>query len=98
MTYECKTCGEQVPDLKAARKHATQGYKTQREAFHNGALHSLELVSDPPLEPKPYPSCARCGHRVQQSFGGWSHHPIMPVSATELRQLRHIIRVIEPST
>jgi hypothetical protein len=44
--YECKTpgCGETVKGLAAARRHAKQGHKTQRDAFHAGQLHSLELV------------------------------------------------------
>ena len=39
--YECQTCGETVTGLKAARKHAKQGHKTQREAFQAGQLHKL---------------------------------------------------------
>ena len=43
MAYHCTTCGVDVPNLKAARKHATQGFKTQRAAFEARQLHSLEL-------------------------------------------------------
>lgn len=41
--YRCKTCGAQVRGLSAARKHAKQGHKTQRDAYYAGELHSLEL-------------------------------------------------------
>lgn len=43
--YECKTCGVLAAGIKAARKHAKQGHKTQREAFYAGELHALELLS-----------------------------------------------------
>ena len=39
--YECQTCGQIVSGLNAARKHAKQGHKTQREAFQAGQLHTL---------------------------------------------------------
>ena len=39
--YECQTCGQTVNGLNAARKHAKQGHKTQREAFQAGQLHTL---------------------------------------------------------
>lgn len=44
--YRCDTCGEEVKNLTAARKHAQQGYKTQREAFFAGKLHQLTLVTE----------------------------------------------------
>ena len=43
-TYECLTCGKNVYGLTAARKHAKQGHKTQREAYEAGKLHILELI------------------------------------------------------
>ena len=43
-SYECLTCGAAVYGVTAARKHAKQGRKTQREAFQGGQLHILELV------------------------------------------------------
>lgn len=46
--YQCKTCPELVKGLAAARKHAKQGHKTQRDAFYAGHLHSLELVPRQP--------------------------------------------------
>jgi hypothetical protein len=44
--YRCTTpgCGEEVRGLAAARRHAKQGHKTQREAYYAGQLHSLELI------------------------------------------------------
>lgn len=42
--YRCNTCQKVVPSLKAARKHALQGHRTQRDAFAAGKLHTLELV------------------------------------------------------
>jgi hypothetical protein len=42
--YRCETCGETVRGLSAARKHAKQGFKTQREAFAAGRLHTLTLT------------------------------------------------------
>ena len=42
--YECQSCGETVAGLNAARKHAKQGHKTQREAFQAGQLHTLILT------------------------------------------------------
>ena len=42
--YECQTCGQTVTGLNAARKHAKQGHKTQREAFQAGQLHTLILT------------------------------------------------------
>lgn len=42
--YQCKTCPEQIKGLNAARRHAKQGHKTQREAHYAGQLHTLELV------------------------------------------------------
>lgn len=41
--YDCRTCGDEVKGLSAARKHAKQGHKTQREAYMAGELHSLHL-------------------------------------------------------
>lgn len=41
--YDCRTCGAEVKGLTAARKHAKQGHKTQREAYAAGELHSLHL-------------------------------------------------------
>lgn len=41
--YKCLTCGERVSGSSAARKHAKQGHKSQREAWYAGELHSLEL-------------------------------------------------------
>ena len=41
--YECQTCGETVMGVNAARKHAKQGHKTQREAFQAGQLHNLTM-------------------------------------------------------
>lgn len=46
MTYRCDTCGETVPKLAAARKHAKQGHKTQREAYYAGELHTLTLIQN----------------------------------------------------
>lgn len=43
--YQCKTCGAEVRGLPAARRHAKQGHRTQREAFYAGELHALELVT-----------------------------------------------------
>ena len=43
--YECQTCGQTVNGLNAARKHAKQGHKTQREAFQAGQLHKLTLIT-----------------------------------------------------
>ena len=42
--FKCKRCGVTVQGLQAARKHARQGYRTQREAFQAGELHALERV------------------------------------------------------
>lgn len=42
--YQCKTCPELVKGVTAARKHAKQGHKTQRDAYNAGQLHSLELA------------------------------------------------------
>lgn len=44
VVYKCSTCSEMVAGVKAARKHAKQGFKTQREAFQNFRLHSLSAV------------------------------------------------------
>lgn len=44
--YRCSTCGETVANLAAARKHAKQGHKTQRDAFYAGELHALELIKE----------------------------------------------------
>lgn len=43
--YECQTCGALAVGINAARRHAKQGHKTQRDAFYAGALHSLTLVT-----------------------------------------------------
>lgn len=48
--YRCNTCGETVVNLAAARKHAKQGYKTQRDSFNSGNLHTLELDESGPYE------------------------------------------------
>ena len=45
--YHCETCGADVAGLKAARKHAKQGHKTQREAFNARELHALTLKQPP---------------------------------------------------
>ena len=42
--YECQRCGVTVNGLAAARKHAKQGHRTQRDAFQAGELHNLHLV------------------------------------------------------
>lgn len=42
--YRCDTCDATTVNLAEARKHAKQGYKTQREAFFAGSLHSLSLI------------------------------------------------------
>lgn len=44
--YVCERCGERVEGIKAARKHAKQGYRTQREAFNAGQLHALTLEAN----------------------------------------------------
>lgn len=44
VVFKCKRCGVTVQGLQAARKHARQGYRTQREAFQAGELHALERV------------------------------------------------------
>lgn len=43
--YECQRCGVVVAGVKAARKHAKQGHKTQRDAYNAGELHSLALTN-----------------------------------------------------
>lgn len=55
--YECKTagCGETVRGVAAARRHAKQGHRTQRDAFHAGQLHSLELIPRPTTTPEGTP-------------------------------------------
>ena len=55
--YECQTCGQIVAGLNAARKHAKQGHKTQREAFQAGELHTLTRK-----EMKRYPYTAEDGN------------------------------------
>lgn len=42
--YECQRCGVTVNGLAAARKHAKQGHRTQRDAFQAGELHNLHLA------------------------------------------------------
>ena len=48
MAYICETCGQREPNIKLARRHSKQGYKTQREAFRHGKLHTLTLEGDRP--------------------------------------------------
>lgn len=43
--YQCQTCGETVRGLSAARRHAKQGHRTQRDAYAAGELHALQLVT-----------------------------------------------------
>lgn len=43
MIYDCQRCGEECVGIKAARKHAKQGHKTQRDAYMAGELHNLHL-------------------------------------------------------
>lgn len=49
--YRCDTCGAEITGLAAARTHAKQGYKTQREAQAAGQLHTLTHVPPRPLAP-----------------------------------------------
>jgi len=40
--YRCE-CGEEARGQAAARRHAKQGHKTQRDAYAAGELHTLTL-------------------------------------------------------
>lgn len=42
---------------------------------------------------EPAQTCAKCGHRVIRDAAGWMHAPLVPMSPTERRKLRHVVKV-----